>query len=277
MNITWLGKVVGGTFGFLLGGPLGALLGAAVGHQFDRKLVEVELLTSDFSPDVRHRVQMAFFTTAFSVMGHIAKADGRVTEAEIQCARSIMTRMELSEDMRRTAIHLFGEGKRDSFPLDATLDQFRIECRQRYSLLRMFVEVQLEAALADGPLQDVEERLLVHMCDRLRFSRFEFHSIKVRMEAERRFARYGGRQQQWRRRESLEQPQPSLSDAYTLLGVSASAGEGEIKRAYRKLMSQHHPDKLVANGLPDEMVQLATEKTQRIRKAYDLIAKSRNF
>ena len=66
----------------------------------------------------------------------------------------------------------------------------------------------------------------------------------------------------------------TLSQAYKILGVSKNSSEAEIKKAYRRLMSQHHPDKLVSKGLPDEMIQLATEKTQEIRKAYDLIKKS---
>jgi DnaJ like chaperone protein len=273
----WLGKVVGGAFGFLMGGPLGAVLGTALGHQLDRNRGDAGLLESDFAPGAQHRVQMAFFTATFSIMGHVAKADGRITDAEIEIARSIMNRMELPEDLRRTAIRLYNEGKRPNFPLDATLGQFRAECRRRHSLFRMFVELQLEAALADGALHGIEERLLLQVCDRLHFSRFEFHTIRVRMEAERRFSRYGNRQHQWGRRDLPGSREPSLADAYAVLGTSPSAGEGDIKQAYRRLMSQHHPDKLVANGLPEEMVRIATEKTQQIRKAYEIIAKARKF
>jgi DnaJ like chaperone protein len=273
----WLGKVVGGTFGFIMGGPLGAVLGAALGHQLDRNAESVGLLESEFAPGARDRVQMAFFTATFSVMGHIAKADGRVTEAEIEAARTVMNRMALPEELRRTAIRLYNEGKRPDFPLDATVAQFHAECHRRYSLFRMFVEIQLEAALADGALHRIEERLLLHLCERLHFSRFEFYSIKARMEAERRFARYGSRQHHRGQRETPALREPSLADAYALLGLPSSASGNDIKRAYRRLMSQHHPDKLVANGLPEEMVRIATEKTQRIRKAYDVISKTRKL
>jgi DnaJ like chaperone protein len=276
--MTWLGKVVGGAFGFIMGGPLGAVLGAALGHQLDRNVGDLSLLEADFSEGAQQRVQMAFFTATFSVMGHIAKSDGRVTEAEIEAARSVMTRMELPDDLRRTAIRLYNEGKRSEFPLDATLEQFRSECQRRYSLFRMFVEIQLEAALADGALHTTEERLLLHLCERLHFSRFEFYAIKTRMEAERRFARHSDRQhRQWNRRDGGSGREPSLADAYAMLGLTAAASDGDIKRAYRRLMSQHHPDKLVAKGSAPEMVRIATDKTQKIRKAYEAISKSRKL
>ncbi|MDV3240707.1 MULTISPECIES: co-chaperone DjlA [Methylocaldum] len=275
--MTWLGKVVGGTFGLFMGGPLFAILGAALGHQFDRVMGNVGLLQTDFVPGTQSRVQMVFFTVTFSVVGHIAKADGRVSEAEIKSTRAIMDRMGLSEDMRKTAIRLFNEGKRADFPLDDTLDQFRSECRRRSSLLRLFIELQLEAAYADGVLHSAEEQLLLRICDRLQFSRFEFHAIKARMEAELRFARTGSQYSQWRRERAAGARRPSAADAYAVLGITPSASDQEIRRAYRRLMSQHHPDKLVANGLPEEMVKLATEKTQQIRSAYDVIAKARKF
>jgi len=275
--MSWLGKVIGGAFGFLLGGPLGAIFGAAVGHHFDRGLGEVGQLGVDFQPGARQRVQMAFFTATFSVMGHIAKADGRVTEAEIELARRVMDRMDLPDEMRKTAVRLFTEGKQSNFLLDDVLDQFRVECHRRYSLLRMFIEIQLEGALADGALNHAEERLLLQICDRLRFSRFDFHAIKMALEAQMRVASRSWRQDEGRRQDRVARQGPSLEDAYAALGVKPSASNAEIKRAYRRMMSQHHPDKLVANGLPEEMVKLANEKTQQIRKAYEIVRQARNL
>ncbi len=67
----------------------------------------------------------------------------------------------------------------------------------------------------------------------------------------------------------------NINEAYDLLGVKASDSDTEIKKAYRRLMSQHHPDKLVSKGLPEEMIKLATEKTQQIKKAYEQIKRER--
>ncbi|MCG6934369.1 MAG: TerB family tellurite resistance protein, partial [Proteobacteria bacterium] len=116
--MSWWGKVIGGTFGFMLGGPLGALFGAAVGHQFDKGL-ERGAISDVFGTGDQERVQAAFFTALFSVMGHVAKADGRVSPDEIAMARSIMQQMALDQEQTRVAIDLFNQGKRDDFDLDA--------------------------------------------------------------------------------------------------------------------------------------------------------------
>ncbi|MGJ0492320.1 co-chaperone DjlA [Methylobacter sp.] len=262
----WLGKFLGGAFGFLLGGPLGAILGASVGHQFDEGIAGTESDVAFGSSD-QQRVQMAFFTTTFSVMGHIAKVDGRVTPEEIALANRIMDQMAISSAMRTTAINLFQQGKQADFPLDAVLAQFRRECHWRFDLIRMFVEIQLQAAFADGALNDYEERVLLHICTQLRVSRFDYERLKIQLKAEYRFFGQGRQYQKARRQSSLE-------DAYEVLGLSSVASDAEVKRAYRRLISQHHPDKLVAKGLPEAMMTIAKEKTQQIRKAYETIQKS---
>ncbi len=262
--MSWLGKVIGGAFGFLLGGPLGAILGASVGHQFDAGLEGVEIDDRLGSGD-QHRVQMAFFTATFSVMGHIAKADGKVTAAEINLAKRIMDELALTEDMRKAAINLFNQGKGNDFPINEVLDQFRKECHRRTHLIRMFLEIQIQAAYADGVLDQAEEGVLRNICTHLGVSRFDYERIKLQFQAQQRF--YGHAQQR--------QTADHLNDAYAVLGVSESAADAEVKKAYRRLMSQHHPDKLVAKGLPEEMMVIAKEKTQKIRKAYELIKDSR--
>ena len=267
----WLGKVLGGSFGFLIGGPLGAIVGTALGYQLDKGMEHSS------RPAFRHdegRVQMAFFTATFSVMGHIAKADGRVSRAEIELAESVMANMDLTGDLRWRAQRLFTEGKSNAFPLDETLDRFRHECRRRTPLMRMFIEIQLRAALADGGIRAGEEQLLLRICDRLGFSRFEFQSLKRLLLAQQRFssAASGGR----RRTYTTARRNSNMDDAYAMLGLTAAASDTDITRAYRRLISQNHPDKLIAKGLPEEMMKIATEKTQQIRKAYELIRSSRH-
>ncbi len=249
--MSWWGKLFGGTFGFMLGGPLGALLGAALGHGLDNKVGHVRS---------RQRVQTAFFTATFSVMGHLAKADGRVSENEIQMARTLMDQMQLNPTLKKMAINLFNEGKADAFPLDDVIDQLRRECQRRHDLMRVFLEIQLQASYADGSLDQAEKKILLHISERLGFSRAEFDQIEAML---RRGGR-GGR--------SGEMP---LDDAYKILDVSKNATDAEVKKAYRKLTSQHHPDKLVAKGLPEEMMKIAADKTHEIRTAYEVIKKGR--
>jgi DnaJ like chaperone protein len=269
--MNWWGKIIGGSFGFILGGPLGALLGAAIGHNFDKGLKRV---SDDFSPGAQARVQTVFFTATFSVMGHLAKADGRVSPDEIEVARQVMLQMQLDPEQQRVARALFSEGKQDDFELDAVLAQFRRECQRRHNLMQMFIEIQLHAAYADGVVHAKERRLLSYLCGQLGFSVQEFAHLEAMVQAQHHM---GGGGQAGGRRAASGHSGLSLDDAYAVLDISATATDAEAKKAYRRLMSQHHPDKLVSKGLPEEMMALAKEKTQEIRAAYDLIKESRNL
>jgi DnaJ like chaperone protein len=255
--MAWWGTLLGGTLGFMFGGPLGALLGAALGRNFD---VGIQLGDQQaFTPGNTERVQAAFFTASFSVMGYLAKADGVVSHVEIASARNIMARMQLDARQRDAAIKLFNEGKQSDFPLDEVLKQFRQECHGRRNLVQMFIEIQVATALADGQLHSAEREVLYHIADTLGFSRQQIEQFF-------HFATGGAQQSS----------SSALKEAYAMLGVSASDDDSTIKKAYRRLMNQHHPDKLVARGLPEEMMKLATEKSQQIQTAYDLIKKNRH-
>ena len=198
-------------------------------------------------------------------MGAIAKADGRVTKDEIQLAQSVMQRLGLDAEMRQSAQKLFNEGKSPEFPLSEVLNQFRRECHRRTTLIQMFLEIQIQVALADGSMHPAEWEILEEICRNLGVSQATLRRLREMMEAG--FGRSGYHPGQT--------SQTSIQDAYKILGVDASISDADLKKTYRRLMSQHHPDKLVAKGLPDEMVQDATEKTQQIKEAYEIIKASR--
>ena len=252
--MAWWGTFIGGTLGFVFGGPIGAMIGAALGGNLDRGIK----MGDQFDTGNQERVQAAFFTTTFSVMGHVAKADGHVSAQEISAAKNIMAQMQLSAQQRKAAIKFFDQGKSADFPLEDILHQFKKECHGRRNLIQMFVEIQIATAQADGNVDDSEKRVLYTIGNILGFSRGQIEHLFNMANAQRASA--SG---------SL-----TLTQAYKILGINKGSSETEVKKAYRRLMSQHHPDKLVAKGLPDEMIQLATEKTQEIRKAYDLIKKN---
>jgi DnaJ like chaperone protein len=228
--MAWWGKLFGGAFGYLLGGPLGAVLGAALGHHFDKGLDGLPDDQGAFREGDKERVQMAFFTATFSVMGCVAKADGRVSEEE---------------------------------------------CHRRYTLMQMFVEIQLQAAYADGVLKPSEERILLHICELLGFSENDFRQIERRVQAERHFGQGDGRQE--RGRQAVPPSGPTLADAYDVLGVSDRTSDTDVKKAYRRLMNQHHPDKLVSKGLPEEMMKMAEQKTKEIKQAYEKVKQVRGL
>jgi len=252
--MAWWATFIGGTLGFVFGGPLGAMVGAALGGNLDRGLK----MGDQASLGNQERVQAAFFTTTFSVMGHVAKADGHVSAQEISSAKNIMTQMQLSAPQRKAAVKFFDQGKADDFPLIDVLRQFKKECHGRRNLIQMFIEIQIATALADGKIDPAEKRVLYTIGDVLGFAKSQIdHLFNIANGAS-----------------PSANDTLTLTQAYKILGISKGSSEAEVKKAYRRLMSQHHPDKLVAKGLPDEMIKLATEKTQEIRKAYDLVKKS---
>ncbi|WP_430463005.1 co-chaperone DjlA [Thalassolituus sp. LLYu03] len=264
----WFGKIVGAFLGLASGGPFGLLVGAFAGHLLDQALGKI-LLGPDAAatPNKQGQVQQVFFRATFRVMGRLAKADGRVSEEEINAASNIMEQMGLNDSQRQNAIRFFTEGKHPDLDLMPDLNLLRNLFAQRAGLAQMFIEIQLMVAYADGRLSLEERRLLDKICKALGISAFQFEWINGRVQAAMSGAgkRHGGGQSQ----------ETQLRNAYAVLGVKADTGDDELKKAYRKLMSQHHPDKLVAKGLPEEMMKLAKEKTQEIQTAYDLIRKSR--
>jgi DnaJ like chaperone protein len=262
--MNWWGKILGGAFGMMLGGPIGALLGVAMGHNFDKGLSQ----TANQSGFGRQeRTQTMFYTATFSVMGHVCKADGQVTDDEIALAKQVMQQMDMGAEQRKAAIGLFNEGKKDSFPLNDVIKQFKQEIGFRPNLLRMFIEVQIMAAYADGVMHSAERNVLLNICQLLNISKHEFDHLCAMIGG------MGGGSYNTGRKDGS----PSLKQAYAILDVQESATASEIKKAYRRLLSQHHPDKLVAKGLPEEMMKVATDRTHEIRKAYEVIKKERKF
>ncbi len=268
--MAWWGKVIGSAFGFWFGGPLGAVLGAALGHSFDQGMVQQDQEEPQLETGNQERVQIAFFTATFSVLGAVAKADGRVSPDEIALAENIMAEMDLTQEKRRLAIQLFNEGKAPDFPLAEALEQFRTECHRRSNLMRLFLEIQIQAAFADGELHPAETKLLLEICRHLGFPEFIFRQLLRRIQAEQGFHHQ-------RQGSHASQRGPSLADAYQIIGVEESAANAEIKKSYRRLMSQHHPDKLIAKGLPEEMMKLAEQKTIEIKQAYEQIKAARGM
>ena len=286
------GKLLGGAFGFLVGGPIGAVLGAALGHTFDRG-VQLQLehdggaTAEPLSPGDAERVRMSFFTATFAVLGHVAKADGRVDAAEIALAEAVMTRMSLDAELRRAAIALFEQGKREDFELEPLVVQFREECARRTSLYRIFLEIQMQGALADGHMAPSEERVLREVGLLLGFGEASFRQLELlvrlgmgvgaRPGAEGAGGRDGDRDGGARAGRAAAPARMTLAEAHAVLGVSRGDDRDTVKRAYRRLMSQHHPDKLVSKGLPEEMIRVATDTTQKISEAWERIKESRKW
>tara|TARA_R110002167_G_scaffold27444_15_gene93347 strand:- start:7337 stop:8173 length:837 start_codon:yes stop_codon:yes gene_type:complete len=276
-----IGRILGTLFGFMFARIPGAILGYVVGHFFDKgysqDFNQMGGFSRFFTSQDQFKQQAIFFHTLFSVMGHIAKADGKVSDAEIKMASSLMSQMGLEGDTLREAQAAFREGKSADFPLKQTVLEFKESCHGRRDILQVYLEILIQAAYVDGKLDKAEQVILEQVAQYMGFKDTELMYLLSVFEAELRFRSGQGRGQSNQNKSSSYSTQQSMSDAYKILGVSTSDDDKSIKKAYRKLMSENHPDKLVSKGLPKQALELAKNKTQDIQAAYELIKEKRGF
>ena len=252
--------LLGSVIGLFTGGPAGLVMGGLFAYFASRMLSKA---MSNYHP------QQLLFRATFAVMGKIAKADGRVSEHEIAFANAVMDQMKLVGEKRQEAIDQFTLGKDPDYDIGTLLRPLAKYLKYRPDVRMIFVEVQLQAAFADGEVSRDELAVIQQVCAFLQMTEQEVEILISRMRAQQSF------HQQGEYGFSPEQAAQRVAAAYQVLGVDESASDAEVKKAYRRLMSQHHPDKLLAKGLPEEMVQMAKEKSQEIQAAYEQVKKAR--
>lgn len=263
--MSWIGRIIGVLVGWSMGGFIGAIVGFFAGLMFDRGLAGFR---AQLNPEQRRRIEQSLFHTVFPLMGHMAKADGRVSEAEIQAAEVLMARMQLSDAQRQQAIGLFKQGSTAEFDVSGTMTEFMAVCGRFQDIKQLVLVYLITMAMSDGELHEAEVSILREVARMLGYSEQAFEQLL-------RMAQAQGRFQQGSSYQTGRSPEQELEWAYDALGVEKSASDAEIKKAYRKLMSQYHPDKLVGQGVPEDMVKVATERSQEVQAAYDLIKKQR--
>ena len=256
------GKLIAGAIGFLVLGPFGLLLGLLIGHSFDKGLRH----TFKFgNPEQIEKVRQSFFETCFCLLGHVAKADGRVSEEEIAQAELIMRQLGVHSDQRSAAIGFFQRGADSGFQAEPVIASFMEQCSGHRQLPQTLLVFLISMAVADGEIAPSEREVLQRCASFMGYSAVQFAHLLEMVQAQSHF--HAG-----------AKPQSStnlLADAYLALGVSANCDDRALKKAYRRLMSEHHPDKLIAQGVPEDMLKLGTEKSQEIQAAYELIKKQR--
>lgn len=248
------GKFLGGLLGLVFLGPLGLLIGVILGHLFDQRLA-ANYRVSDLTGN-------AYAKALFLVLGKIAKADGVVSDREIATARQIMTQFGVFGQAKKQAIALFYQGKRGDFSLDDTLRDMLIFIKGNHLRLLHFFNCLMKMAYIHGEIDPNTSQLLREIAEKL----------NIRVNLNYYDSIFGNFHQQYQQHyHAAPPPRSSLKDAYAVLGISEEASMEEVKRAYRKLMSQYHPDKLMSQGLSEAEMQKATEKVQKIREAYERI------
>jgi len=259
------GKLVAGAIGLLVGGVIGLIVGIFVGHAFDKGLMR----TMQFaSPENIERIKTSFFETTFLLLGYLAKADGRISQQEISHTEAIFTQMGLSAQQRERAIELFRTGSAASFQLEPTLSAFLETCGPQRQLQQTLLLFLISLALADHEIADAERGALSRVAALMGFGEAQLEQLIRMVQAQTHFHGQSG---------FRAQPGTGLDDAYAALGIESAVSDKDLKRAYRKLMSENHPDKLIARGVPEDMVKVATEKSQEIQAAYEMINKSRGL
>jgi DnaJ like chaperone protein len=248
------GKIVGGAAGFALGGPLGALLGAAAGHAVDwLHAANQQVATIDEAPppDERAATRQIAFTIAVIALGaKMAKADCRVTRAEIAAFKQVF---QVPPEELGNVGRLFDQARQDTAGFDSYARQVAKMFPRRSKVLEELLDGLFHIAKADSRVSPEELRFLREVAAIFGFSGADFERI--------RHAHLGADE----------------ADPYTILGVSHDATSAEIKASWQRRIRETHPDKLIAQGLPKEFIDLATEKMARINAAYDKIAKARGI
>ncbi len=272
MSRVIIGAIIGYIVGGLFFGPafqfIGAIIGAFIARSSGRR---ARIMGSS---ENMIRIHQAFTKATFQVMGAIAKADGSVTEQDIQHAEQVFTRFNMSEAQRQRAISYFNNGKQDDFSLEDCMVEFLQNCPSR-NLHRTFIQIQFQTAYVDGELHAAELDIIMRTASLLRISDFELKSLEALVAAQFRRQQYGHQQGGGYQQQKAKAAADDIATAYQILGANQQTSNHELKKMYRKLMSQHHPDKLASQGLPEEMIKVATEKTKEITWAYDLIKDSR--
>ncbi len=260
------GKVIGTVAGLATKQPLLALLGLVLGHQFDRGFAARYQSATDemASPG---RLPAGYVQILFESMGHLAKSDGRVTEEEIRAARSVMHRLGLKPALVRSAIGWFDAGKARNYPLERRAAELKRRFARRSDLRLLFVRLLIEVSVSKPRVGARERALIWDVCEALGIGRVELAQVEAMIRAQKGFR---------------QSPQGSVdaarvSDAYRTLGVTADSSNDEIKKAYRRLMSRHHPDKLSADNPSEQEIDAAEEKTREVRAAFELLKARRSM
>lgn len=248
-----IGKIVGGTIGFALGGPLGAIAGAVFGHAFDSP--PGQQLEPGYGEPLSsvEKSQLAFFVGTFSMLAKLAAADGTVKKEEIKTVESFaINDLGLSAQSRTIAFNIFHTALDSPARFEDFAHQFYERFYSQPQLIEMMIDILLRVGVSDGSLHSSEEAMIMNAVGIFNFDQNRYNQLKFR---------YVG-----------------VSDqAYHVLGCNSEDSIDTIKKQYRKLVQDYHPDKIASKGLPEEFNQLAHEKFREIQDAYDTIKKERNI
>ncbi len=260
----WWGKAAGGTVGFAVFGPVGALVGAVLGHEFDKGMSAE--LDAPRRPAGIYPFRETLLDASFSLMGHIARVDGRVSAAERQVVGEVISELELESHRKTAAWRAFDTGATREFRAETQLDRLKEISRGKPQLIRALLDMLMRVGLAEGGISGNTRVALKHIGRHLGVSGIEM----AQTEAMARMRAGAGRAA-----EAMKTGDDPVIGAYAVLGIEADAADDAVKRAYRRLMNRHHPDKIAGQDPGEDALRAAREKTHEIRMAYETVMESR--
>ena len=250
----FLGKTIGAGIGFMVGGPIGALLGGILGHNFDRGQKDAPRIAySSIYRGVHTNRQFLFYVALTSLVAKLAEADGKITADEMNTYKDFLTgNLRLSDEELNIITSLFNKARHANTTAEEYAQQIYLLHQHNPEILREILSLLFRIALADGDFSEAEEGYMSSIARVFRIGANEYNQI---------MALY-----------------VSANDKYyKILGVSPDASDTEIKRSYRKLVLDYHPDKLVSKGLPEDFMQFANQRLTEINAAYEYIKKERSL
>jgi DnaJ like chaperone protein len=280
----WWGKMIGAFFGFLIAGPLGALFGLLIGSFFDNGLVDhFSNPFWHFNNESDQEVKNTFFEALFMLLGHISKSNGRVSQIDISCANNVMTSMRLSTRQKKLAQKYFNQGKEKEFNLYITLYKLQKAINDKPNLIRLFIDTEYNFIKQTGATiekLDILNNILssLGMAPIQRQAGFEnvYQWYNTRQRTDQQQSRQQ-HQSSYQSKHDWQNSNNTAENNYEILGLTSTATKEQVKRAYRKLISCNHPDKLIAKGASEREIKAANEKTSQISNAYEQICKSRGW
>jgi len=252
--MSWLSGIIGGGIGAMIAGPFGAIIGAAIGSNMGGQKAATG---SSIGFSGAERRQAIFFTAAFSMVGKLAKADGRVCENEIEAIQSICREaLGLDDQTRQYAINVFSQAKDNSETFETYAREFGDLFWQDQQMCTFMMSFLFQVAMADGALHPSEEKMLLNAKQAFRLHESVYQSLHER---------FVGR---------TARGSVSLNKHFEILGISEDADKAAVKKAYRQKAAEFHPDKIEGKGLPPEFIKFANDKLAEINASYEAVMKS---
>jgi DnaJ like chaperone protein len=252
--MAWAGKAFFGGLGWIIGGPLGGIIGAAFGNSIDEDsdYGSVQQSNALQQANEQERLRGQFILSMLTLCSKMAKADGLVTKDEIAAMERILNDIGFDKDGKREAFRIWDDvRKSDNTFTDYANEFYAVFAHNRDALFSMFNMI-FSIAAADKVLAPKEEKLLRKAIKIFNLTDEDYKNVKAKYFED-------------------------STKYYEILGCKVEDSDEQIKKQYRKLAMEYHPDAISSKQLPEGFIKFAESKFNEINTAYEAIKKERNI